>query len=1788
MNKQYLSILISFLISLTMQAYIPIYDIKGNISSLNITIKEENYFESVINDTIHVMKNYAFINILKSPPKVNGHDYFKKVDIIQQLENLKTTINKETKFYQFYQEISKIIYSAKDYHIIFTYIKQEKPFDLLTKLSICSPIEFIFKKDKSVLGKINNLVLALGGGKVQIENQESINNNYINKIAIKQINGINVYEFIRNFCGDYIQFKSPSAKFVWNRENIKIAQLWQCPLNSEEFHYFNITYSNGVTISSKYIGFLNNNEINELKNFGINNYEVNPTYNNELFNSISEQNAINWDINIDNHIKCKVDNINHVNVIYQNSFKTNSPDHIGIVNNFSYCHGNFSNNDYPLIVIENLNGGGFAQLSKLMQQLVQDLMRPKNYFSIILNEKTREFLRANKDSFIFVDDTEKRNLTINELFENKVAEKFDNITIERSKQRIIVDLNFESLIKNNIFKRNKIKKPTEVIVFTDGLSFSATSVFIKNLYYFGGAILVGYGGDPELDSFDASQNPTFVLTNLTEIDGYKDLIKKGFYFGQLPSGPMYRSRYDKNNNDIPEEFTVNYIDERINLYNAYDDSLYDEFINEAKKIFNKYKTQCNVNNKYMKLLNEECKFDDKHLHGGNTCGSDGKWSKTCEPFYCDEDYYFDSNSKVCISNMETILDVDNIQTFSTNYQNDLLFKLIPDNISNDLRINIHSLDCKIKINVENNKTNFKLNQMNNDTFSFHISSKEIKNTKIRVSPLINGTDGEINASYKYKAYTLIVSNNQIDNKKGTLLKLIDSSNIYFDENLQETQFFYDVMDIDLDEPIALSLSFNQKSKFDININVFGNETFIIKKQISNTTNIFFNNKFKKGDQLVINIKHINSGTSIFMNIKMIKKTSISILEKNNLNLGIISSKIEFQYYYMEVFKDQEGEIILHNKIEKGIIMANLIKKDEIFDLYNTDIFPKNDLHSTLKFNQHSLKLTFNSKDTSKCEKGCYLLMTYHKINYDKENPTIRGYEYTILSRIWNLNELSPQIINIPFNEYILGSFYKESIKYHYYSLFVPNDAEKIVIQLEGNYLDAFMAEGIIKINTTKENENIENLNITHNHNVKEIYTENGKFNFKNKYITIAFRAKYFSDDIFSFYYFRIFYLRKNEILFYPIDSNFGNLCLPVIENGKYYCNLILNNNYNQLSTNFSIVSDNQIDYYKIYYFFYDKNNKEIKKDNVDLKYLYFSDKNNSDINYIYFKFEFYEEGIKNIISAFSDKSPDIFPQIYSAQLFYVNNFNKSCNFSLKHNYIMNYRWISGNNGLIDLNSFNSPNKNIMHFTRNYRGKTFGIQINEKIKNMAFNAINEEFIFYLKLNSKLKSNGIEEVISGETKSEIMKEGKFPLYYYLNLKNQTKINVDITIRINSYDESLLSNNFEIRGYLVDVNVIKKIEKGEVIDFKGLEYFDGTFIEGYNIGLLQINKNNTKEEKYILMSIKNKEKEYFNSNLLIEIIENQYSKNYLIPINQYIIQSFNINQTSGRKVNNYNIDINDKIDNETTLLVEFSPNYRDLNLTFNKSDEIDCISTTGGFQKYRIKIKNIGIVNFNVSNLNNRFDANYIMRYYFIKESEIYNYEFDKTFSREDASSDDGNDYVSISLKFNNIKIKRKNSEIINEKYNITFFIYGFLYKKEDTNKDLLNNSVIDKNRTYLYKAKTSSIYRYNEKFSLNFKSVSLKDKYIYDLQIRVNIYKDNDNVFNEEFLTYNVEIDLTDIKSLKSYMIFIIIGAIVLVLIIVVVVVWLLCRRYKNKGEHLKEKVLATSISEEMGGDENILE
>ena len=1808
-HKVFLFLLLSFL-HITKQGYIPIYDIIGNLSTLNVPVEEDNYYESIIDTLIEIMKNYAYIDIIKSPLNKSGSYYSLEVDIIQELKNLREKVkNTPPKFYKFYQDVLKIIDKAKDYHILFGYLDKKGKYSLLNNLIICQPIEFDFQRDKSVLVKPNNLINILGNNKVQVENYEKINENYNNKIYVKEINGDNVYNFIRKFCYEYIQFKSPSAKFIYNRENIKSIALWQCPLNPEEFKNFNITYSNGETISSNYIGFLNTNNKTENDNIinSFRNSEIDHILNYNNFESkIDENNLVTWDINIDNHIKCKVDHDKKVNVIYQNSFKPDNSDPLGIIKNISYCHGNFSSNDYPLIVIESLNGGGYAQLSKLMQQLVQDLMKPKNYFSIIHNENTYKFLRDNKDSFLFVDDEEKRNLTIYEFYKDKINDNMGNRTIERSKQKLLLDLNFESNIVENIFKRNITRKPTDVIVFTDGLSFSSTSVFIKNLYYFGGAILVGYGGDPEVDTFDASQSPTFVLTNLTGIKGYFDLIKKGFYFLQLPTGPMYRTKYDEKNEDIPEEFVINYIDERVNIYNVYSDNLYDDFIEEAKKIFDKYKDECNKNNKYLKLIKNECKFEDPNLHGGYICDEEGHWAENCIPFYCDEDYYFDYNSKKCVLLNKEIEEIplDTIQSFSIKIKNKFNFKFSPDNNDGDLIVNIHSINCNIKINRNNDLNIDNIKNKYNDTFSFRIKSDEIGNANFTITPLIYLNDEREKKNYKSKTCPIIITN--FKNKKEEIpkLELTDTTNLFFDEDFKEINFSYEIKNINSDSPIALSIQLSQNSEFEISAKLKGKDNNFINRRFSNSTNIFFDREFQEGEKLEINIRHIDEKMPIFANIKIIKKTSVSILDQNNLNFGFISSKIELQYYYMEVFKDQEGEIMLHSKREKGILFAKLYEINSANDPNDINLYPKDELDSSLNYNQHILKLNFSYEDTSICDNGCYLLISfYHEINNDIDKNFSIGYEYTILSRVWDYLEYSSQIVNIPFNEYIIGSFEQGSITEHYYSIFIPNDTDKILIQLEGNYLDGFIGEGISKLNTIKSLDNIKNLNILNSSNIFVLTKNDSKFNFQNKYISLALRSKNYFEEIFSFYTFRIFYLKENDILFYPADSDFVNTCLPEKENGKYYCNVILRNNYNEINNDFSIMGENQIEYFKVYTSVYHKNNSLIDSKYHDFKYIYMNGKNNtsndsykdaynnSEVGHYIFRFEFNEGGIKNIISSFSYKSKEHFPQIYTSRMYFIFDMDLYFNYSLVYNYTLVYKWLSGWVGDMKLNLPGFENN--IYSSRNFRGKPIALQVSNKQTFMVFTVSNKEFIFYYKLNYNMKNKGIEEIISSETRSEIINYAHFPLYYYINLRKKEDINIDINIRINSYNFLELKNDFEIKGYILNEDLIKRKIKGEYIVLKEEEALQGTYYEWFGFGLLQLKAKSVKDADYLLITINNNVKSIINNTyVLIEMVVKEYfekDEEYFMPINQYMIETFEINENSTRDINKYYIDVNERYNyrfkNDSDVMIEFSSNYDDIKLNIDNNTDFKYIPfIVGGAQKFRITQIEKGPIHFNVSNPHKRTKGNYIIRYYYTDFIYEYIYSFDtNNFNYHIDISN--NDNLSFSITFNNINITSsyETFDPAIEGYNITFYVYAFLYPKNSSCEELVNTSSLVYDRQYLYKSQTKSIYFYDKNISLKFSNISREHNYVYDLVLKINAFVDH-NLLNEEFLVYTVDLNLTDIgikpESMSELTIVLLtIGGIILV-IILVIVFFIVYRKLKRDNTKLEEKVISIDFDTEV--------
>ena len=81
---------------------------------------------------------------------------------------------------------------------------------------------------------------------------------------------------------------------------------------------------------------------------------------------------------------------------------------------------------------------------------------------------------------------------------------------------------------------------------------------------------------------------------------------------------------------------------------------------------------------------------------------------------------------------------------------------------------------------------------------------------------------------------------------------------------------------------------------------------------------------------------------------------------------------------------------------------------------------------------------------------------------------------------------------------------------------------------------------------------------------------------------------------------------------------------------------------------------------------------------------------------------------------------------------------------------------------------------------------------------------------------MKNKVIDELKTGETISNFIKAGQFPLYYYIKVKNDSYINYDINLRLNSYDDSLLHNNFSIKGYVVNEETIKRKINGEYTQY------------------------------------------------------------------------------------------------------------------------------------------------------------------------------------------------------------------------------------------------------------------------------------------------------------------------------------------------------------------------------------
>ena len=183
-----------------------------------------------------------------------------------------------------------------------------------------------------------------------------------------------------------------------------------------------------------------------------------------------------------------------------------------------------------------------------MIQLFQMREVERAYSSIRLSNTASLFYQNRTFTFINPETCEEIN-SYEDLEEQIDYYNYDDLNIEHRRSKPLID-DFSKSEKEaiNNFRREYqnspyLKKPTDIIIFTDSFSFSATSSLISGFQNIGGAIVVGYFGNPKLegiDLFDASQSGSGVetlkdkkignmlfSTRVTLTEKFDDFYKKG-------------------------------------------------------------------------------------------------------------------------------------------------------------------------------------------------------------------------------------------------------------------------------------------------------------------------------------------------------------------------------------------------------------------------------------------------------------------------------------------------------------------------------------------------------------------------------------------------------------------------------------------------------------------------------------------------------------------------------------------------------------------------------------------------------------------------------------------------------------------------------------------------------------------------------------------------------------------------------------------------------------------------------------------------------------------------------------------------------------------------------------------------------------------------------------------------------------------------------------------------------------------------------------------------------------
>ena len=1182
--------------------------------------------------------------------------------------------------------------------------------------------------------------------------------------------------------------------------------------------------------------------------------------------------------------------------------------------------------------------------------------------------------------------------------------------------------------------------------------------------------------------------------------------------------------------------------------------------------------------------------------------------------FLNENFYNNNqiNSNVEPEIQERMINLEQVQTELIYSENIYIFTLNEtDNLNEkDYLINFYPLDCHIRIEVENSTSKINIIEISNYKYNSYfliIPKNETNFVKIKIKSLITSYSDY----FKKRTFHLLI--NSFAKEENPILNIMENNPVflYFNNNFDNITLLYEFNKTKTNK-IVVSFFIKERVKFDVEVQETG-----INKTISYIDNILIlpDNLKYISSKINITIKNLEKGKDAVMIAKIVENHLVpKYLQKDILNLEFFPSRIECQHFYMEVFKGEEGEIVLNSKKFDGFLVSKIIKRDNIFEeKIPVNDFPnennKNnfikDLHY-LAYYEYEQKLIFNSSQTKECSQGCYLLLTYYSKPL-KNVKYILGGEFTLLAKIWDEEEFSPQIINIPLNEYIFGTFNYKSVKQHYYSVFIPENTESIIIEIQKNNnlfedIDFFAKEGIVKINNYKLTEYTYKLNdlFEEKNNDKTLIELNCKLlglnNFEKKYISLAFEEFVYNDENFiSSYYFRIIQRNStNNFIIYPLDINKPNLCQTSLINEKYSCFFVIRNDYSELSNNFSVYAygkkkityynwtllSNETDYYSIKL---DEWSKEANHSENEKSLEIF---NASKSSYVLIKIESSFKEVITIITNFYNSLPNSLSlQTYSYKLFYLKD-RKQLDFKLNYILYNKYRVLL---------NVTKGTGNIRFYQKNSVNKKSNVKITQSNLLSFIVSNNTEKISiksegYLLINVKIDyiiDTGFLKELNHNNELSSLEQETFPLAYYLKESDNEAVIINFNFNFESYDALFYKyiEPLKISASITDFDVLNYIDNEDTLLSIYQPVIDGKYDVRKNQGLLILEKGTISnyligKDRYYLIFIKNyiKEQEDPIDFSLEIIIFSKDSSQFLLPLNKYISGSFDLKNNNLNQKQKYYfkpIDFDDD-DGTNNLIIEFSSNYEYIDIIFN-NNTILCkdIKKEGGITKYYINISpsdsenNENYFEVVLLNITNRTEnkeeylktADYTIRCNINNNTQEDKYIFDlfHTFER----TVDNNYELTIKNKYENKNVSEDNE-----------FVYFLdIYEKNKILKDELINTIV-----LTHSEKLQEYYLNPQKSFIEFKVMvdflMMNKEYVFSLFIRI---QNNETKEHKDYYTYSFSYIPKDIKTKNNNLLIILLSAFGVLFIILIIIFLYVYRRIRRKNKNLKEQVQALSFS-----------